>query len=134
MLWQLLLEFWENVFVASSHPLKSHLEKVILENSSWLEKSPRDITVQVGETGGDGRLEEDDDSGDKEFSLIQILYYLLIRQCPGSSTARSLTTFFLELVVTLIFVLVSYTLSYPKQAAVIFLSFLIIYLMLTVIS
>lgn len=69
---------------------------------------------EVGETGGDGRLEEDDDS--------------------GSSTARSLTTFFLELVVTLIFVLVSYTLSYPKQAAVIFLSFLIIYLMLTVIS
>ena len=37
-------------------------------------------------------------------------------------------------VVTLIFVLVSYTLSYPRQAAVIFLSFLIIYLMLMIIS
>jgi len=71
---------------------------------------------EVGETGGDGSLEEED-GGDK-----------------GSSSARSLTTFFLELLVTIIFVLVSYTISYPKQAAVIFLSFLIIYLILMIIS
>ena len=88
----------------------------------------------MGETGGDSSLEEEDDAGDEEFSLIQILWYLSIHHCPGSSSARSLTTFFLELVVTLIFVLVSYTLSYPRQAAVIFLSFLIIYLMLMIIS
>lgn len=70
---------------------------------------------EMGEAGGDGSLEEDEDDA-------------------GSSSARSLTTFLLELVVTLIFVLVSYTLSYPKQAAVIFVSFLIIYLMLMIIS
>ena len=60
--------------------------------------------------------------------------FIISSMCLGSSSARSLTTFFLELLVTFIFVLVSYTLSYPKQAAVIFLSVMIIYLILIIIS
>ena len=73
MFWQLILEFGENLLVPSSHPLKSHLGKPILENSNWLEKAPGKMSVQVmGETGGDSSLEEEDDAGDK-FSLIQIL-------------------------------------------------------------
>ena len=75
--------------------------------------------MQVGEAGGgDACLEEENEEENEE----------------RSGTARSLTTFFLELLVTLIFVLVSYTISYPKQAAVIFLSLFFIYLLLVIIS
>jgi len=94
-------------------PRKSSKKVSIAENLNC-DYSDCEYSEVMGETGGDSSLEEEDDA--------------------GSSSARSLTTFFLELVVTLIFVLVSYTLSYPRQAAVIFLSFLIIYLMLMIIS